>query len=247
MALVWVILSVVILVGFLVWGWWCPYGDELLLEKYVFATREHSLPPKYLEDTPVVASKLWVRDELLNTFSKVHSIFEAQALPYWISNTTLWGALLVKGLLPWEDKVELDMVFSHNALRKLVGVRSALHAQRLRLSKCPEGYLIHRDHFPKFPFVRIVFVGRRGERLDACAPLDELNECTFERTVPTWNESDIFPLQSVAFEHLQVPAPFASEYVVTNLYGSNSLARAPNRGNVWVNNSLQYCMRSTLM
>lgn len=233
------LLVLLLILGLGAWGWWCPYGDGLVTEKYVFANREHSLPPRYLDGRTVVESKPWVREELLRIFDKVHTLFVEKGIPYWMARSTLWGALLVRGLLPWEDKIELETEFSQEVLQQLVDLRSALHPHGLLLTKHRAGYRVHGANFSKFPFVQLTFLGRRGARLDACGPLDELNRCTFEAVTPTWHETEIYPLQSLPFEHVTASAPRAAEKCVRNLYGSDALQRAPNRGNVWWYNSLR--------
>lgn len=239
MGLVTVLFCVLALVAYyLLWAW-SPYGDELVQEKYVFATQEHSLPVNYLAKSSVVASKQWVREDLLQIFSIVIPLLDQSTVTWWVARSTLWGALLVEGLLPWEDQVEVEVEFSQAALASIVKMRQMLVVHNLGLSKCEAGYVIHRMNFRQFPFLRVTFIAPRGSAWSACGPLSELNECTFARAhVYTWEESDLFPLQRLRFEKLHVYAPKEATKYVRGVFGNEALETAPNRGNVWFYNSM---------
>lgn len=218
---------------------WSPYGDDLVQEKYVFATQEHHLPVNYLAQTSVVASKQWVREDLLQILTIVVPLLAQSEVTWWVARSTLWGALLVQGMLPWEDHAELEVEFSQAALASIVKLRQELVVHNLGLCKCDSGYIIHRLNVRQFPFVRVTFIAPRGAAWSTCGPLSELNECTFARAhVYTWEKSDLFPLQTLRFEKLDVFAPKEAVKYVRGVFGNDALDTAPNRGNVWCFNSM---------
>lgn len=226
--------------GFLLHSW-NPVSETPSQQAVRSNGQQYHFPADFFTDHQPLASKMWVQSELQDILSVVHELLSEKRLVWYATHSTLLGALLVGGILPWEDKLEFSVEFTPDQLRALVQLRPEFLVRGFALTRSPRGYCVHKTTWQQFPRAELRWEIRRGENYTACGPLTELNECPLQRAgrVVTPAE-ELFPLATLRFENVQIPVPRETERCVVRQLGPRALTRAPTltssaRHNAWLN------------
>lgn len=158
---------------------------------------------------------------------KVDSILKEAKITYWASWGTLLGAIRHKGLIPWDDDLDIAILEDHvEALNKLSSLLSENDLTLLKIKK--EGNVDYYKIFPtngksypegypwKYPFVDI-FPMARFEK-DIRYASKRLRE-DFKDEYFLYEELE--ELEETKFGPLQIPIPRNARNILKRLYGDD--------------------------
>ena len=151
----------------------------------------------------------------------VDRIFEGVDLKYWVDGGTFLGAVRHKGIIPWDD--DLDVGIEAQDVKKFLSLREKLADCGYSVSKVWFGYKIFYTKNKKlegfdysFPFVDVLPFEKVGDeyRLLRRAARDAWPK-------EVWPESELFPLKKYVFGDMEVWGPAEYENYFDNYYGSD--------------------------
>ena len=158
---------------------------------------------------------------LYQLMKDVHQIFENNNVKYWVESGTLLGAVRHKGIIPWDDDLDIGMINTeYNKLKKL---RPILDKCGYRLVKHWIGYKIcykNRKNIEDFdysyPFLDIISYKKTGTKL--VASLKDVRD--------TWPKyyfalKDQYPLKLYKFGDFKVYGPHTPESFFIRAYGKD--------------------------
>jgi len=159
--------------------------------------------------TPVNALTDFTKLKRINILFKiVKDILEKNDITYWIQGGTLIGAVRNKGIIPWDDDVDIS-IFEKDA-QKLVNLKEELNKINLDIVEAFFGYKIFdkngdkikSDYNFKFPFIDI-FVTKDD---------NNIIKYTSERALNIWQNDyfthdELYPLKKYKFEEYEVYGP----------------------------------------
>lgn len=155
--------------------------------------------------------------ELYQLMKDVHELFEKNKIEYWVDGGTLLGAKRHKGIIPWDD--DLDIALPQNEVEKLKAIKDQLEDIGYELEEHSGiGYKIYKKELFK------------GSRLFVDVFLMiETNGAYFYELPELWGKRDGGPLyirkdeiqerMLVPFGAFKVYAPTISEPYLDALYG----------------------------
>lgn len=187
-AFMFMFLAGIAILGFLLWQGPFTFSRATANDE-IFETNRHLLntgaPLPFLLK-PHVRSGQWALLKLLVT-----SLDQA-GIDYWITDTTLLGAVKYNRLMPWEDRV--NICIKHNDRRRLIDLRPSLeqNGSYVLFSKRSGGSCVFAtNNATRFPAIDIDWVEEKDGEWPICTPLNELGEPTYEDAVA--RRRDIFP------------------------------------------------------
>lgn len=141
-------------------------------------------------------------------FKKIVPLLEKHNIQYWIIGGTLLGAIRNKGIIPWDDDVDISILESDE--QKLLNLKEELDNLDLNITDIFFGYKIYekngkiipnKSNF-KFPFIDI-FITKKQDKIINFKSSDANN--MWENDYFT-NE-ELFPLKKYQFEDYYVYGP----------------------------------------
>jgi len=164
--------------------------------------------------------------KILYDFERFCNDFDIE---YWAEGGTLIGAIRHKGLIPWDD--DIDVQTDANNYNKLLKYQDQLFAYNLgivfetdfgNLMKIirPLNKPISKDKYWSFPFIDVFKMKKRGPN--------------FYYASPEWRElrggkvkvNEVYPLRKAKFGHYTIPVPNKSKDIIINNYGKDALSLA---------------------
>lgn len=148
---------------------------------------------------------------LLETFEK---ICRENGITYWVSDGTLLGAVREKGIIGWDDDIDVNVPStSIDKLKRLIPLLRS------------KGYdLFFDDHIWRFtvlgsdfPSAGYIDLFEMKDDEERYTYVEEFNSKRFPKGYVFHRE--IYPLKLYSFEGLQVPGPNDSDSYLTRLYG----------------------------
>ena len=203
-----------------------PYSSSSVKNTYYVRSQKHEIPPEtiFASGAPL-ALKKQVVEKLVDTLRTAVEVFEEKEVEYWLTGHLLHGAVLVKGLLPWDDTAVVAVKYS--SMNKLISCRASLEKRGYTLLKHKSGFRVSRRQLVELPAIEIVLVDQVKKELVICSPLDDLNMCTFADSFMRRNEINtedaIFPLQKLAFEDFFVACPRDPHVCLRTFYSTTDL------------------------
>ena len=181
----------------------------------------HTLPPHPSSSWFLPLMRDTTARQLKNLLQDAASLMDASGIRFWIAGGTLLGSERHAGFIPWDDDVDLHV----DATQKGKFLMAPFVSHGLRLTQIP---LVRRDIVrltrpqQKWPFIDILFEGYDGNGVwGACSnSVNDTAACTATHAAEQWPESWVFPLRTVQFENLRLPAPARSRDVLRRQYGS---------------------------
>jgi phosphorylcholine metabolism protein LicD len=164
----------------------------------------------------------------------IHDIFDTRNIRYWIHTEALLGAVKNKGILPWEDNIDIGVLIDDE--EKIINLRKLLKKKNLGISEWFGGYKIFNldgieikgtDY--KYPYINILLFKKTISQII-------LNSQTALKIWPneTYPKDDIFPLRVYNFENYQVYGPNNAEKVLDKIY------KNWNKENIKIYQQLKY-------
>ena len=145
----------------------------------------------------------------------VHNLFVEYNVPYYVTGGTLLGAVRHKGIIPWDNDLDIEILEKDLYKLRTKKFRQALAKQNIKLRKHPEGWYVLDDMNSKasmdvflskyYPRKRTVeLVGYSKQLFPKCS---------------VWRTVDLFPLQKYKFGRIQVFGPQNPRPYLNSCYG----------------------------
>jgi phosphorylcholine metabolism protein LicD len=169
-----------------------------------------------------------VNHQLYQLMRDVHDLFEKHTIFYWIEGGTLMGAVRHKGLIPWDD--DLDIAIKEADASALEDLEDTLEKLGYGLQKCFLGYRIFlREGLPmqwvnphnpdyqnlRYPCIDIFVFKREGERY-----ISAFEACRTIWPKDWFNAADVESRQLYTFGNFQVWGPRNPEDYLNRFYGN---------------------------
>jgi len=159
---------------------------------------------------------------------KVDKIFKKTGIKYWAEGGTLLGAIRHKGLIPWDD--DLDIAILADQIDKLHAIRPLLEENGL---KCVHGYNT-LDKCPSF-FKIFMPCSEYQNKCGSCFPCLDIFPMTFlDNKFVHFNKADrmqykndyflykeIVKLKKVPFGPMHIPIPYNAANYLVRSYGDD--------------------------
>ena len=187
-------------------------------KKYKFYKKEHEfqLDGKY----PILKKE--TGEKLIKLLEDLSKILDENEIPYWLTSGNLLGAVRHKGLIPWDDDIDINIPLEYIDKMKKVVIENKMNYYKAR-----GGYKIFNKN--SYPFIDIVVVEKEKDIWKLCYPLNEDNSCSY-KTAENWpqecfDDEDVFPLTKIPFENFEVNAPKNFKKLIFKMYGDNCLEK----------------------
>lgn len=183
---------------------------------------------KTQENFTIVTHKYLTQDEVNKIYSlikTVHDIFTEENIEYYLIGGSLIGSTRHKGLIPWDDDMDIAIHEDHENFIKSSYFKSILDSKNLKLDSFNHGLkLSFKDSGKKcdwcswnFPFVDIFLVKMYNDKIIYANP----------DTHKTWPEylyhSELYPIKPCSFGPYKLKCPNKSEVFLKRAYGDDVL------------------------
>jgi len=162
--------------------------------------------------------------KILFDFGRFCEDFEIE---YWAEGGTLIGAIRHRGIIPWDDDIDVQTdVSNYNKLLKYrdqmfkynLGLVFETEFGNLMKIVRPLNQPISEAKYWSFPFIDVFKMKRRGSN--------------FYYASPEWRElrggivkiDEVYPLRRVKFGYYTIPVPNKSKDIIINNYGDDALS-----------------------
>ena len=156
--------------------------------------------------------------ELYRTMYKIHELFMSFKIQYAITGGTLIGAVRHKGIIPWDNDIDIETNYKNYKIIESKKFRLAANKQKIKILKHPEGwikfksmigkYKVEIDLFPiKLYKNHIKLYGGAGELWSNIK----------------YNVDNYFPLKKYKFGDMNVLAPKNPTKLLKPIYGKDVL------------------------
>jgi hypothetical protein len=210
-------------------------GHDIESACYAIAMKEETIPTTD-ESLPCMDAE--TTGLIYDLMMKVDRILKKHGLSYWAAYGTLLGAMRHKGLIPWDD--DLDICMYEDDMQKFQSLHEDLAKEGLMVTVHPRSFLkvfpIHgekikiaekwkagfgyKEHFDwKFPFMDIFPFGRNANQ-------GKIEHATAigRRCYPTdhfLTQELAQPLATFEFGPMRLPAPHNAVQVLNRSYGDD--------------------------
>lgn len=138
---------------------------------------------------------------------------------YWLTDSTLLYAINHQKLMPWEDKISINVL--HKDLVQLVALRNILEQSgKAKLVATKKGYLYCENNMYQYPCIDIFIMDDTKDFIHACNGLNELGQCQFDEKT-SFEKDLIFPLMTCLVEQLNVCIPRDYDKLLVSKYGKD--------------------------
>lgn len=163
------------------------------------------------------------KQKLYNVIQDIDSIFKVNSLDYWIEGGTLLGAVRHRGLIPWDDDLDIQIKSSDIKLLLSETLVEQLNQKNYEIVEWWGGYKIYpkngakvKDYPWKFPFCDIFPMDYYPDR--------EIYHYKSEKARKFWpdaytSKSDLYPLKKYKFGKLLVKGPNLCSSILNRSYG----------------------------
>lgn len=151
--------------------------------------------------------------ELYQIFKDTHEIFAASHIDYWLEGGSLLGAVRHKGIIPWDDDIDICVLKSNK--KKIAALEPAFKKLGYTLKEVFFGYKISG----KKAFLDIFFMSSsQNNTYVYSSKIARKTFLTIQREFVSYKEKDLFPLKLYPFGSLQVWGPHNPISYLDNYY-----------------------------
>ena len=195
-------------------------------------TSYHTIPDnlEFEKPSPYMLKSKSIGDQI-DLVKKSVNIFKLNNIQFWITCGTLLGAIRHNGLIPWDDDIDYQVPVTEE--KKLLNLESSGKFKEvgMKLIEAGGGYKLCRDNWSRWPFIDLIMVAPREDRMDLAWPRNKNGSLSFSKASDFSQEcylkQDIYPLIEVPFNDIKIPAPNKSVKLIHQMYGSNALTTVP--------------------
>ncbi len=213
-----IVFFVIFCFGIAIWFLiWSPYSfdklqqGEFVNERTIF--KDGNIPFLLKQETQL-NQKLMFKDLI--------QCFNENKFDYWITESTLLGTIQYSKLMPWEDKISINIL--HKDLYKLVSLRPTLERNgKSKLISTKNGYLYCENNIYRYPCIDIFIIDEVVGEMKLCTPLNELGQCQYDDSLTrsSYPKDWIFPLQKTICEEIEVLIPNQSDKCLNLYFGKD--------------------------
>ena len=153
---------------------------------------------------------------LYKLLHRVTRLLEKNDIPYWASGGTFLGAIRCKGIIKWDDDLDLCVLYQYkDRLKNVINQENDIY---LDLSSGLVNKIIYKTG--KYPFVDIFFMVPEIENGQT------VYKCALERARDTWKnefylEKELVPLKKTKFGAMEIAIPNEYERYFLSYFGKN--------------------------
>ena len=199
--------------------------------RYRVGEVQHVLPSlRYVGSAPCLLREP-VLAAMQQVFRYTHALLEGEGIEHWLTIGSLLGAYRHGGFIPWDDDIDLQVPLRFHD--RLTALKTRIECDGYRLLRAAGGYKLATGNRWCYPYVDLIMVERRNDRMALCFPLKPDGTPTFRKAAQWPREcylvNDIYPLGQVPFEGDEAPVPRAGCELVLRLYGEDALQTVRHR------------------
>jgi hypothetical protein len=192
---------------------------------------EHTLPELDFGRSAPCLLRPAVLAAMRDVIGYAQGMLAAHGILHWLATGTLLGAYRNGGFVPWDDDIDFQVPLAHRA--QLEALRPRLRRDGFHLLPAAGGYKLAPDNAWRHPFVDLILVAERDDRLALAYPLDRAGAPTFRKAAQwpreCFRRADVYPLGVAPFEDLTLPVPRAGRELVKELYGPAAMTTVRHR------------------
>ena len=170
--------------------------------------------------------------EFKHMYRTLEDVCARHGIDVWVSGGTLLGAIRHQGFIPWDD--DMDVHVRVTDVPRLLGpdTKQDLLANGLKCQTCDRLDVIkvvRTDTLNKM-FIDVLAEGRVGDHWGTCANDITQHPPRCDQLHPNemWREEDVFPLQRVPFEDIEVWIPHRPHVMLDTQYGKHVMQSYPS-------------------
>ena len=213
---VWILILVLFIVLFLFRS--RSFHKAVPNKNYSIGKLKHTVPLlKFESKDGVYMTKESDLEYLLQMYKRVRKIFKRCGIKYYALAGSLLGAVRHKGIIPWDD--DIDIGISVNDISKLKCVSKILQAYGYSMKKVYFGYKIYNTKsWYNYPFID-VYITAKGQYTPAAKIMFP------KESFPPEYERNII---EIPFEDTKIPVFRNSEEYLKQVFGNNCLEYVPH-------------------
>lgn len=156
--------------------------------------------------------------ELYRTMYKIHELFMSFKIQYAITGGTLIGAVRHKGIIPWDNDIDIETNYKNYKIIDSKKFRLAANKQKIKILKHPEGWIKFRSMIGKYKVQIDVFpIKLYKNHIKLYGGAGELWSDI------KYNVDDYFPLKKYKFGDMDVLGPKNPSKLLKPVYGKDVL------------------------
>ncbi len=213
----------------------------------LFRDKPITKPHPKQSEFPIPLSNQNNQKRLCHLMSQVDNLLKKHKIDYWIIGGTCLGAVRHKGMIPWDDDVDIAIIKEDEANLKSDAMKEDLRHLGLQLRWIHSfGYKIVPTNTPLetvkffvpkyFPFIDIFIMKKTSTPEGRTRIIFDRNVAHSHLSKEWFYEDEVFPTKKMKFGSFTFQGPCQSEEYLTRTYGKDWADRAcyeGRHGQIW--------------